>query len=59
MLVENEDELEIARQSKKEWEPEFDDSIQTNILICKTFYYAEEEHQQYLAKNPFGLDDFL
>jgi peptide-methionine (S)-S-oxide reductase len=26
----------------------------TEILAAPTFYYAEPEHQQYLAKNPFG-----
>lgn len=28
--------------------------ITTEILDAPTFYYAEEEHQQYLAKNPSG-----
>jgi len=29
-------------------------TITTEILPAPTFYFAEEEHQQYLAKNPFG-----
>ncbi|OHX34682.1 peptide-methionine (S)-S-oxide reductase [Methylomonas sp. LWB] len=29
-------------------------SITTEIAPAPTFYYAEEEHQQYLAKNPDG-----
>ena len=29
-------------------------SIATEIAPAPTFYYAEEEHQQYLAKNPDG-----
>ncbi len=29
-------------------------SITTEILPAGTFYYAEDEHQQYLAKNPGG-----
>ena len=28
--------------------------ITTEILAAPTFYYAEEYHQQYLAKNPIG-----
>ena len=28
--------------------------ITTEIAPAPTFYYAEEYHQQYLAKNPFG-----
>jgi len=28
--------------------------ITTDILPAPTFYYAEDEHQQYLAKNPHG-----
>ena len=29
-------------------------SITTEIITAKAFYYAEDEHQQYLAKNPTG-----
>ncbi len=29
-------------------------SISTEILDAPEFYYAEEYHQQYLAKNPWG-----
>jgi peptide-methionine (S)-S-oxide reductase len=29
-------------------------AITTEILPAPTFYYAEEYHQQYLAKNPNG-----
>ena len=29
-------------------------SITTEILAAPTFYFAEPEHQQYLAKNPHG-----
>lgn len=28
--------------------------ITTSILPLETYYYAEDVHQQYLAKNPFG-----
>jgi peptide-methionine (S)-S-oxide reductase len=29
-------------------------AITTEILDAPPFYYAEDYHQQYLAKNPFG-----
>ncbi len=29
-------------------------SITTEVLDAPAFYYAEEYHQQYLAKNPWG-----
>ncbi|MCO6391559.1 peptide-methionine (S)-S-oxide reductase MsrA [Aliihoeflea aestuarii] len=28
--------------------------VTTQIMAAPTFYYAEEDHQQYLAKNPYG-----
>lgn len=30
------------------------DRITTEVVVGKTFYYAEDYHQQYLAKNPWG-----
>jgi peptide-methionine (S)-S-oxide reductase len=30
------------------------DAITTEILDAPTFYFAEDYHQQYLAKNPMG-----
>lgn len=30
------------------------DSITTEIILAPVFYYAEDYHQQYLAKNPAG-----
>jgi peptide-methionine (S)-S-oxide reductase len=29
-------------------------AVTTDIFLAPTFYFAEEEHQQYLAKNPDG-----
>ncbi|VFS70303.1 Peptide methionine sulfoxide reductase MsrA [Kluyvera cryocrescens] len=29
-------------------------TITTEIAAAKPFYYAEDEHQQYLHKNPYG-----
>jgi peptide-methionine (S)-S-oxide reductase len=28
--------------------------ITTEIATAKPFYYAEDDHQQYLHKNPYG-----
>jgi len=49
---------EAAEQSKVEYESRLSDaglgSITTEILQATDFYYAEDYHQQYLAKNPSG-----
>jgi peptide-methionine (S)-S-oxide reductase len=48
----------IAETSKKEYQLKLTDAgyspITTEILIAPEFYYAENFHQQYLAKNPAG-----
>ncbi len=50
--------LEQAEQSKKSYQPALTakgyGAITTEILDAPTFYYAEDYHQQYLAKNPGG-----
>ena len=54
----NEYDLSLAEESKKSYQkilfrnsfPE----ITTEISLIKNYYYAEEYHQQYLAKNPLG-----
>jgi len=42
----------------REFEPRLAEAgygaVTTEIARLKTFYYAEEYHQQYLAKNPYG-----
>ena len=47
-----------ARQSLIAYQIELDSagygSITTEVLALDTFYYAEDYHQQYLAKNPSG-----
>ena len=48
----------LARQSQHAYQSELSDAghgiITTEILPVKEFYYAEDYHQQYLAKNPGG-----
>ncbi|MFA7555818.1 MAG: peptide-methionine (S)-S-oxide reductase MsrA [Spongiibacteraceae bacterium] len=54
----DEAELELAEQSRQNYQRELSAAglpeITTEILPAPTFYYAEEYHQQYLAKNPGG-----
>ncbi len=49
---------EAARQSQKRYQEVLNQSgqgmITTEIIEAPAFYYAEEYHQQYLAKNPGG-----
>ena len=59
IYVENEKFLEIARSSLKSFQEilnknNFGAEITTEISINKEFFYAEDYHQQYLAKNPDG-----
>ncbi len=49
---------DAARKSREAYQAELDkagySSISTEIAPLETFYYAEDYHQQYLAKNPGG-----
>jgi len=54
------EQLETAKWSRDKYQAEltplgFDD-ITTEIAPLGEFYYAEDYHQQYLAKNPHGYD---
>jgi peptide-methionine (S)-S-oxide reductase len=50
--------LDQAEQSRQQYQQRLEDaghpSITTEIITAPPFYYAEEYHQQYLAKNPGG-----
>jgi peptide-methionine (S)-S-oxide reductase len=54
----NDEQQKMARQSRDAYQAELDraglGSITTEIAALDTFYYAEDYHQQYLAKNPGG-----
>ncbi|TNF98493.1 MAG: peptide-methionine (S)-S-oxide reductase MsrA [Gammaproteobacteria bacterium] len=54
----NKNQQDIAINSKNNYQRNLSDSgygaITTEILPAPEFYYAEEYHQQYLAKNPGG-----
>lgn len=48
----------LALESRQRYQTQLDAkqlaNITTEIAAAPDFYYAEEEHQQYLAKNPMG-----
>ena len=54
----NVEQLEIAQAAKQHYQQRLQQAgysdITTEILMAETFYYAEDYHQQYLAKNPDG-----
>jgi peptide-methionine (S)-S-oxide reductase len=54
----NEAQLVAALQSKSAYQERLDiagfPAVTTEILEAPTFYFAEDYHQQYLAKNPAG-----
>ena len=58
IYVNNESDLDIAMKSKEKYQQQLHHNgfpdITTDISINNVFYYAEEYHQQYLAKNPKG-----
>ena len=54
----NETQYQQAHTSKEQFQQVLDKAgygvITTEIVMATTFYYAEDYHQQYLAKNPAG-----
>jgi peptide-methionine (S)-S-oxide reductase len=58
IYIANEEQREEAEESKRVYQIRLKAAgkgvITTQILDAPTFYYAEDYHQQYLAKNPGG-----
>lgn len=54
----DEDQLKMAEASKRAFQKSLNEAgygaITTEIIPATEFYYAEDYHQQYLAKNPGG-----
>ena len=58
VLATSDTQRQAAEESRARYEPELVRNgygpITTEIQMLETFYYAEDYHQQYLAKNPDG-----
>ena len=54
----DDDQKQMAEESMNQYQQQLNtagyNSITTEIQDCPEFYYAEDYHQQYLAKNPAG-----
>ncbi len=54
----SDEQLEVAKRVRDDFQVEFSRSgfgqITTEIKSAEDFFYAEDYHQQYLDKNPFG-----
>ncbi len=54
----SEEQAQVAKQITERYQPELTkrgyDQITTEIKPAPEYYYAEDHHQQYLIKNPFG-----
>lgn len=53
------EQLETAKQTQQQYQAALQKqgimrAITTEVVPAQTFYFAEEYHQQYLAKNPDG-----
>jgi len=54
IFTHSDDDLKIAKEVTKEYQPKWSNSISTKIEPIKNFYDAEDYHQLYLDKNPTG-----
>jgi peptide-methionine (S)-S-oxide reductase len=58
IFVRNDEERRAAEESRDAYQKALDGArygaITTEIVPAGTFYFAEDYHQQYLAKNPWG-----
>ena len=54
----SDEQLQVAQRSKEQYQAALNSAgigrITTEVISAEPFYYAEEYHQQYLAKNPGG-----
>jgi peptide-methionine (S)-S-oxide reductase len=54
----SEEQAQVAKEITERYQPELTkrgyDAITTEIKPAPAYYYAEDYHQQYLIKNPFG-----
>jgi len=54
----SEEQAQVAKEITERYQPELTkrgyDQITTEIKPAPAYYYAEDHHQQYLIKNPFG-----
>ena len=54
----SDEQAQVAQEVTDRYQPELTKrgypKISTEIKPAPTYYYAEDHHQQYLAKNPFG-----
>jgi len=54
----SDEQAQVAREVTERYQPELTKrgygAITTEIKPAPTYYYAEDYHQQYLARNPFG-----
>jgi peptide-methionine (S)-S-oxide reductase len=50
IFAHDDEQLEIAQESKRGVQPRFDDPIVTEITAYDELYFAEDYHQQYIAK---------
>ena len=58
IYVDTQEQLEAAETSKQQYQDQLTQAgfgkITTEIALASEFFYAEDYHQQYLAKNPLG-----
>ena len=58
IYVYDDEQRQLAEQTQAHFQERLSEagypSITTEILTAPSFYFAEEYHQQYLAKNPSG-----
>jgi peptide-methionine (S)-S-oxide reductase len=58
IYCDNTQQLQQAEKSKQSYQQQLLEAgypaITTEVMMAPTFYYAEDYHQQYLAKNPAG-----